>query len=270
MSTQLPMPVQLNPRHGWMGWWPGWMAMIDPENARIPSFLAEEAARLPDGVRVLDAGAGTRPFAKFFSRQKYESCDMPGGFYKQQHDFECFLHEIPKADNTYDVVVNTQVLEHVPDPLAVMRELSRILKPGGKLFLTVPLTAPLHGEPWHFFHFTHHAIGRLAEESGFSITQCEKIGGAFWALGKRLPDVFRKWLKQYDPGRAKKRGQSIAHCVVMTLLLLIPWLIFYPVSAYIFRPLCYWLDRSDIEKSFTLGYTVVMEKKPTARPVTSS
>ena len=56
----------------------------------------------------------------------------------------------------------------------------------------------------------------------------------------------------------------------MTLLLLIPWLIFYPISAYIFRPLCYWLDRSDIEKSFTLGYTVVMEKKAAGGPVTSS
>ena len=47
-------------------------------------------------------------------------------------------------------------------------------------------------------------------------------------------------------------------------LLLVPWLLCYPASAYVFRPLCYWLDRTDIEKSFTLGYTAVLVKKPAA------
>ena len=254
--------VNLNPRAGWLGWWPksGWRALLDPENARIPAFLQEEEARLPAGSRVLDAGAGIRPYAGTFQRHRYESCDMPGGFYRQQHNFECFLHSIPQPDGTYDALINTQVLEHVPDPLAVMCEMNRVLKPGGALLLTVPLTAPLHGEPWHFFHFTHHGIAQLARKSNFQIEVCEKIGGAFWTLGKRVPDAFRKWLKQYDPGRARKRGQSLARSIIMTLVLLVPWLLCYPVSAYVFRPLCYWLDRLDIEKSFTLGYTVVLRK----------
>ncbi|MBI3881377.1 MAG: class I SAM-dependent methyltransferase [Verrucomicrobia bacterium] len=257
-------PIKLNPRAGWQGWCPGWVGMMDPENGRIAAFLQEEAARLAGGARVLDAGAGTRPYAEYFSRQKYESCDMPGGFYKQQHDFECFLHAIPQPDNSYDAIINTQVLEHVPDPLAVMRELNRVLKPGGRLLLTVPFTAPLHAEPWNFFQFTHYGIAELARQSNFEVAACEKMGGAFWALGKRLPEAFRKWLKQYDPTRAKKRGQSLTRSIVMTLLLFVPWLICYPISGYVFRPLCYWLDRLDIEKSFTLGYTIVLVKKSAA------
>lgn len=254
-------PIKLNPRAGWLGWFPGWTSMMDPENGRIPAFLVEKASKLSADARVLDAGAGARPYEPIFHRQKYESCDMPGGFYKQKHDFECFLHAIPQSDNSYDIVVNTQVLEHVPDPLAVLCELNRVLKPGGRLLLSVPLNGPLHGEPWHFFQFTHYGIAELARRANFEIEECEKIGGAFWTLGKRLPDAFRKWLKQYDPTRARKRGQSLTHSIVMTLLLLGPWLLCYPITAYLFRPLCYWIDRIDIEKSFTLGYTAVLVKR---------
>jgi SAM-dependent methyltransferase len=261
VSARPSFPPRLHPRHGWLGWWPGWRGVLDPENRRIAAFLREEADALRQGLRVLDAGAGQRVYAPIFSRQRYESCDMPGGFYQQQHDFECLLDAIPMPENSYDIVINTQVLEHVPDPLAALRELNRVLKPGGHLLLTVPLTAPLHGEPWHFFHFTHYALAELAGRSNFHLLRCEKIGGAFWTLGKRLPDAFRKWMKQYDPTRARKRGQSVALCVLLSAVLLVPWLLCYPVSAYVFRPLCYWLDRIDIEKSFTLGYTAVLAKR---------
>jgi SAM-dependent methyltransferase len=260
---ETPGKVPLNPRHGWLGWWPkgGWRAVLDPENARIPAFLSEEVERLPDAERVLDASAGSRPYAAIFQRQRYESCDVPGGFYPGRHDFEAFLEAIPRPDATYGAVILTQVLEHVPDPEAVLREIHRVLKPGGKLLLTVPLTAPLHGEPWNFFQFTQYGIAELAWRTNFQLARCEKIGGAFWALGKRLPDAFRKLLKQYDPSRARKRDQRVLTCLVMTLLLLPLWLVFYPLAGYVFRPLCYWLDRLDIEKSYTPGFTAVLVKR---------
>jgi SAM-dependent methyltransferase len=253
---------QLNPAHGWLGWWPrgGWRAILDPENARIPEFLASQAARLPADAQVLDASAGRRTYAGIFHRQRYESCDVPGGFYKETHDFECYLEAIPRPDNHYDAVILTQVLEHVPNPEKVLGEIRRVLKPGGKLLLTVPLTAPLHGEPWHFFHFTHYGIFELAKRVDLNVSECEKIGGSYWVLGKRLPDAVRKLMKQYDPTRARKRGQSLVDCILWSVVLFPIWLAFLPITAYVFRPLCYWMDRLDIEKSFTLGYTAVLEK----------
>ncbi|MGR8933472.1 MAG: class I SAM-dependent methyltransferase [Gammaproteobacteria bacterium] len=254
--------ISLNPRAGWLGWWPkaGWRAILDPENGRIRAFLEEQEALLPPAQRVLDAGAGKRPYAAVFRRQHYESCDMPGGFYSQAHDYECWLHDIPQLDQSYDAVVLTQVLEHVPDPEAVLRELARILKPRGKVLFSVPLNGPLHGEPWHFFQFTHYGIAELAHRTGFEVGEIEKVGGAFWQLGKRLPEVFNKLLKQYDPGRARKRGQPLTLAVGMTLALLPLWLLTYPLAAWIWRPLCYWLDRCDRIKDFTLGYTAVLIK----------
>jgi SAM-dependent methyltransferase len=152
-------------------------------------------------------------------------------------------------------------LEHVPDPKAVMYEVQRVLKPEGKLFLSVPFNAPLHGEPWHFFQFTHYGIAQLAEEAGLNIVEIEKIGGSFWNLGKRLPDTFRKLLKQYDPFRAKKRGMSPGFCVIMNILLSPVWIFVYLPSAYLIRPIFYWMDYLDLEKSFTLGYTAVLQKE---------
>lgn len=255
--------IKLNPRNGWLGWWPrqGIRAILDPENARIRVFLGEQANRLKENTKLLDAGAGSRPYRSLFASQDYQSCDMPGGFYKQAHNFECYLHEIPRPDNEYDAVVLTQVLEHVPDPLQVLQEIQRILRPGGRLLLSVPLNAPLHGEPWHFFHFTHYGIQQLAQQSGFRVTEIEKVGGGLWLIGKNLHTGLLKLFKQYDPFRARKRGQNPLLCVMMNLLLLPLYPLAYLPAAYIIRPLFYWLDFADTEKSFTLGYTAVLEKE---------
>jgi len=256
------MKFNLKHRGGWLGFWPkcGVRAILDPENARIQAFLEEQAEKLAKNVSILDAGAGECPYRPIFQQQEYQSTDMPGGFYATPHDFECFLDDITKPNNTYDALILTQVLEHVPDPWKVLQEIHRVLKPGGRLLLSVPLTAPLHGEPWHFYHFTHHALSKMAEDTGFSIEDMEKVGGAFWVMGKRLPSAFIKLFKQNDPFRAKKRGQNPWYSALLNILMIPLYLFGYLPSAYILRPLFYWLDALDHEKSFTLGYTLVMVK----------
>jgi len=234
---------------------------LDPENARIKEFLIESSDCLPPGSILLDAGAGKKPYKKIFKECKYESTDMPGGFYCEPHDFECFLDNIPRADNFYDAVVLTQVLEHVPDPWQVLREVKRILKPHGRLILSVPFEGPLYGEPWHFYQFTHYALRKMAEETGFNVISLEKIGGSFWVLGKRFPMVILKLFKQRDPFRSKKRKQSILFDLVMNLAMFPLFLFLYLPSAYLMRPIFYWLDRLDKDKELTLGYTAVFEKR---------
>lgn len=255
--------IPLNPRNGWLGWWPaeGLRAAFDPENGRIRAFLQEEVAQLAPGARVLDASAGTRPYAKYFRRQQYESCDVPGGFYKCKHDFECLLDAIPRPDATYDAVVLTQVLEHVPNPMAVIAEIHRVLKPGGVLLISVPLNGPLHGEPWHFFQFTHYGLAELAQTHGYTLERIEKVGGAFWFFGKHGQDAVRKLMKQVDPFRARKRGQSVVKCALWTLIFFPFWIVGLLLLGYVFRPLSYWLDRFDFAKTLTTGYTAVLRKR---------
>ncbi|MEO5365083.1 MAG: class I SAM-dependent methyltransferase [Magnetococcus sp. WYHC-3] len=261
--TSTVSPVTLASRQGWMGWWPpgGWRTVLDPENGRIRHFLAEQAAQLPEGCRVLDAGAGRCPYAGLFVRHVYESCDHPGGFYPgQAHSFLCPLDAIPRPDGHYDAVILTQVLEHVPDPGAVLGELGRVLAPGGRLLVTVPLNGPLHGEPWHYYHFTHHALAHLAHRQGLELLHMEQVGGAFWVLGKRLHDTLRRVMKSRDPLRSRKRGHSPLSDLLVTLALLPFWLLLLPITGYLLRPLAYWLDRLDRDKSFTCGFTAVFSK----------
>tara|TARA_B100000674_G_C37475137_1_gene748894 strand:- start:71 stop:682 length:612 start_codon:yes stop_codon:yes gene_type:complete len=200
------------------------------------------------------------PYKNIFANLTYESCDMPGGFYSDKHDFLCSLDDIPRSNEFYDAVVLTQVLEHVKNPKNVLCEINRILKKEGKLLLSVPLNGPLHGEPWHFYHFTHHGIQELASDCNYEILSIEKIGGSFWALGKRLPESFRRIFKQFDPFRAKKRNKSSFKYLLLNFALLPFYIFFYLPSAYIIRPLFYWCDKLDFEKKYTLGYTVVLKK----------
>jgi len=260
MTKKNKPPQECNLRHGWMGWWPGFRSMVDPENGRINAFLLEEAKKINPDSKVLDASAGEKPYACIFDNHKYESCDIPGGFYTQEHDFECSLDDIPKPDNHYDAVLLTQVLEHVPDPERVLKEIHRILKPNGKLLLSVPLNGPLHGEPWHFFQFTHYGLHELAKKTGYKINEIEKVGGAFWFFGKHVQDLPRKIMKSVDPGRARKRGQSVTFCLLASLLFLPFWIASRILLSWGVRPACYWLDLLDLPKTLTLGYTAVLNK----------
>ena len=182
----------------------------------------------------------------------------------KQEQVKCTpLQSLPFPDSFFDHIICSAVLHFAPNKemfLQMLSELNRVLKPGGVVLLSVPINAPLHGEPWHFFHFTHYGVWRLAEQAGLEMVSCEKLGGTFWSVGKHLADAFRKWMKQHDPTRARKRGQNLGFCLLMNLLLVVPWLICFPFSAFIVRPIFYWLDRTDIEKKNTSGYTIVLRK----------
>jgi len=248
--------------NGFLGLWPkgGIAAILDPENARIERFLFDSLKLLKKKSKILDAGAGKCPYRKIFKDHIYESMDMPDGFYENKHTFESTLSSMPVKDGVYDAVVLTQVLEHVHNPLETLMEINRVLKPGGILLLSVPLNGPLHGEPFHFFQFTHYGLIELAKTSKFKIHSLEKIGGGFWFIGKRLPILLRSLLKNHDPFRAKKRNRNPLAESLLFISLIPVWFFLYLPSAYIIRPIFYWFDLLDIEKTLTTGYTSVFQK----------
>jgi len=255
--------VKLSCRSGWMGFWPsgGFKAILRPDAAFIRLFIEEKINLIDHGGVVLDAGAGKKPYKNLFTDFNYQSTDMPGGFYNEEHDFECYLHDIPQPDCSYDAVLLNHVIEHVPNPSLVLAEIQRVLKPGGLLIMSFPLNAPLHGEPWHFYNFSHYALADLANEIGYEIKHVEKIGGGFWLLGKLCKDIFIKLFKQHDPFRAKKRNQNFLAEILKNFLLLPIYFLAYIPSAFILRPVFYWMDKLDIMKEYTMGYVAVLQKE---------
>ncbi len=130
------------------------------------------AANVPPGSRVLDAGAGEQPYRHLLSHCEYESADF------EQVDKEyakstyvCDLASIPVEDGRFDAILFNQVMEHLSDPLTVLVELKRVLKPGGKMICTAPLFYEEHEQPYDFYRYTQFAWRHMLGKVGFELEQ---------------------------------------------------------------------------------------------------
>lgn len=108
-----------------------------------------------------------------------------------QIDYVCDLGSIPVEDNRYDLVVCTQVLEHVPDPGSVLRELFRVLKPNGCLWLTAPFFFAEHMQPYDFYRYTQYGLRHLITSSGFQVEKLERLDGYYVTLSYQLATAAR-------------------------------------------------------------------------------
>lgn len=135
-------------------------------------------ASLPEGALVLDAGAGSQKYASKFSRQQYESADFEqvDKYYKPS-TYVCDLRSIPVEDGRFDVVVFTQVMEHLPEPHLVLAELSRVLKPGGKMFFSAPLYYEEHEKPYDYYRYTQFALKFMFDRAGMDIAELRWLEG---------------------------------------------------------------------------------------------
>lgn len=130
---------------------------------------------------VLDVGCGRMPYKSLIlSAQSrathYIGLDLPTDNYDPP-DLSWNGQTIPLPDRSVDSAMLTEVLEHCPDPKAVMKEVHRVLRPGGFLFLTVPFIWPIHNVPDDEFRYTPFSLRRILETAGFSDARIEATGG---------------------------------------------------------------------------------------------
>ena len=213
--------------------------------------------------KILDAGDGSCQWKKYFKHANYESTDFEQIFNqgdKKLHDFICDIKKIPKEDNTYDAILNIEVLEHVPEPLKVLKEFYRILKPSGKLFLTTPQSWAVHGYPYNYFNFTKGGLEYLFKEAGFKKYKIYPKGGIVKEIAVKLKELPIYILSQYfkvkkvDNKIKIKKKNPLA--IILLPLFLISWIIFQVIIPLLAYP----IDKLDKEKDFTIGYCCVVEK----------
>jgi SAM-dependent methyltransferase len=84
---------------------------------------------------------------------------------------------LPYPDGSFDTVLCTQVLEHVPDAELAMAEIARVLRPGGHALVTVPFLYPTHEAPYDFWRYTHHGLAGLVGRHGLEPLAVEAQGG---------------------------------------------------------------------------------------------
>lgn len=162
-------------------------------------YNEEFAEDMQEDMLVLDAGAGEQPYYDIFSRFRYESAD----FEQVEKEYApstyvCDLSDIPVEDGRFDRVILNQVLEHLPEPKKVLRELNRVLKPGGKILCTCPLFFPEHEQPYDFYRYTQFAHRYLFSEAGFEIERLEWMEGYFGTIATQLQQM--RW---HIPGKPR-------------------------------------------------------------------
>lgn len=128
-----------------------------------------------DGL-ILDCGAGSRS-VYFENVVNYEIVDY------LSTDVIGVGEKLPFKDNSFDGVLSIAVLEHVRDPFRCAREISRVLKPGGRLYCAIPFLQPYHGYPHHYFNATPQGHRRLFEDE-LIVDDVKVIGSThpIWAL----------------------------------------------------------------------------------------
>jgi SAM-dependent methyltransferase len=220
---------------------------------RRNAWVAERAAALPAGSRVIDVGAGSCPYRALFAHCTYVAHDVGKvdadllqgrSGYGDLH-LVSDITAIPTESGSFDAVLCTEVIEHVPDPTAAVAEMGRLLRPGGRLFLTAPLRSGLHQLPYHFYGgFTPEWYHRYLAQVGFDRIEVRPVCGAFAFYAE-------------EGLRISLLLSPFSSAPVALRLLLLPvWLITVPWLAVLAPVLLMILDRLLPDAGGTTGYLV--------------
>ena len=174
------------------------------------TWVQRELAEIPKGARILDAGAGERSYEQYCGHLMYvaqdfaqydgvgDSTGLQQGVWDQERlDIISDITAIPEPDESFDAIMCIEVFEHLPDPVAAVKEFWRLLKPDGVLLLTAPFCSMTHFAPYHFssgfnrYFYQHHLLNQ-----GFTIEEIQSNGNFFEFLAqeiRRIPLVSDKY-----------------------------------------------------------------------------
>lgn len=207
------------------------------ENVQVRDrWVATQLEKIPVGKTILDAGAGEMKYAKFCKHLKYISQDfgeyVPNesneGLQSKSWDYshimvKCDITAMPFEDESIDVILCTEVFEHIKNPISALEEFHRLLRPGGYCILTSPFASLVHMAP-HYYHsgFSKYWYEKNLDECGFKIVELNSYGDYFSWIGQellRLPDVGKRycgckfaedeWGKLYEVLELIKKCNSI-------------------------------------------------------------
>jgi len=235
----------------WKKLCPRWVQRRLDTSRWLADRFAERVAReLPAGARVLDAGAGECLYRPLFAHAEYVGLDYAQGFEKLDFaQLDCLgsLLQLPLRDGAFAAVLSINVLEHVTEPRAAMREMARVLEPGGTLHLMAPQSVRVHYAPYDFYRFTEYGLRYLAEQAGLDVEEVSPEGGYWLLMGYQLTRATGYLFPNWRPWWLKVPFWPLEGLSKLFFSVLFP----------LVTPL---LDRLDRKRTYTLGHTVRARK----------
>ena len=136
---------------------------------------------------VLDIGCATRWVEDVLPSQcTYIGMDYPSTgklMYGARPMVFASATALPFPDKTFDVILLSEVLEHVREPQAALREASRVLKVGGSVLVTIPFLYPIHDAPHDYQRYTAFGLEREVESAGMRVVKMENSLSAVRTAG---------------------------------------------------------------------------------------
>ncbi len=152
-------------------------------------------------------------------------------------------------DNSFDTVLNIQVLEHVVEPLVMVKEISRVLRPSGYAIFLIPQTSVMHELPAHYYNFTRPWVETAMDQAGLKIIDLQALGGLWSSMASHMVYFFFHAFRF--------RGYSFAECRRnMWFYFLFPVMVLYVLLSI---PLCLLLSLGDLKEAPN-NYLVVVQK----------
>jgi SAM-dependent methyltransferase len=172
--------------------------------------------------KLLDAGCGKMPYRKFIldntAVEKYVGLDIETALVYQENvipDYTWNGITMPFESSTFDCAFATEVLEHCFEPGIILKEIYRVLKPGGTFLFTVPFIWNLHEVPNDAFRYTPFAMEKKLGEAGFK----EKRICAYGGWNSSMAQMLGLWVRRSQMRDSRKNLLSFLLKPVIRMLI---------------------------------------------------
>jgi SAM-dependent methyltransferase len=151
----------------------------------LKDLVVKEAPQLVG--RLLDVGCGQTPYKELLAASPYIGVDRPVTMHGlSEIDAFSTAVALPFAPESFDSLLCTEVLEHLPQPELALQEMGRVARPGALLLVTAPFGEQLHEEPFDYYRFTHYGLQDLLTRNGWETLTLHHRGGTWLELGYRF------------------------------------------------------------------------------------
>lgn len=182
---------------------------LNNQHAR-DEFVEAQLLKIAPGSLILDAGCGSQRYRNLCKNLVYRAQDFGQyttdekrllgtagvggleGYNYGKLDYIGDIWNIDESDSTFDAILCTEVLEHIPYPVETIREFFRLLKPGGTLILTAPSNCLRHMDPYFFYSgFSDRWFEKILVESGFGTLRLEPVGDYYLWMAVEIARTIR-------------------------------------------------------------------------------